>query len=141
MTKTNRLVALAACGLLAAAAVAQVVPQQALRLSGTYTLTNVSRSDDGTVRCDFSATITNEGEFDLASSIVLRNRNDASDVWARFGDYTIEAGGNVRVSASVTVPQRSFAAWANGRPPLFVYTEDGHGTLKTFEVPLSRVPG
>jgi len=141
MTKMSKIMALAVCGLAVAAAVAQGVPNQALRLSGTYTLTNVSRSDDGTVSCDFSATITNGGESDLDSRIVLRNRNDAADVWARFGDYTIEAGGNVTVSASVTVPQRSFAAWETGRPPLFVYTQDDRGTEKTFEVPMSRVPG
>lgn len=136
----KKLMLLAACGL-ALAAIAQEVPKQQIRLSGTYTLTNVSRSDDGTVRCDFSATITNDGGSDLDSRILLRNRNDAADVWARFGDYTIEAGRNVTVSASVTVPQRSFAAWENGRPPLFVYTQDARGTATMFEVPLSRVPG
>jgi hypothetical protein len=137
----KNVIALAACGLAVAAAVAQDVPKKPLRLSGSYRLSNITPSDDGTVSCDFSATITNEGDSDLASRILLRNRNVVDDVWARFGDYTIEAGGNVTVSASVTVPKRSFAAWETGRPPLFVYTQDERGTATMFEVPLSRVPG
>ncbi|HEX4823540.1 MAG TPA: hypothetical protein VFV19_04480 [Candidatus Polarisedimenticolaceae bacterium] len=139
--KTKIIGALAALGLVAAAASAQDVPKKPLRLSGTYSLSHVTTSDDGSVSCDFRATITNGGDNDLDSKIVLRNRNDATDVWGRFGDYTIEAGGNVTVSGSVTVPQRSFAAWQTGRPPLFVYTQDDRGTATMFEVPLSKIPG
>jgi hypothetical protein len=124
----------------AGVAIAQEHPTAPLKLSGTYKLQNVTPSDDGTVNFDFSATITNEGGNDLDSKILLRDLNDADKVWARFGDYTITAGGNVTVSGNVTVPQAVFAKWSNGgSPPVFVYTQNSRGDATMFGVPLSRV--
>jgi hypothetical protein len=122
-----------------APALAQENPTAPLQLSGTYQVQNVSASDDGTVNLDFSATITNEGGNDLASKILLRDLADADKVWARFGDYTITAGGQVSVSANVTLPKHVFASWSKGSsPPVFVYTQDSRGDFTMFAVPLSR---
>ena len=141
---TKQVLAAAILGMAVAAgasapALAQENPTAPLQLSGTYQLQNVSPSDDGTVNLDFSATITNEGGKDLDSKILLRDLADADKVWARFGDYTITAGGQVSVSANVTLPKAVFESWSNGSsPPVFVYTQDSRGDFTMFAVPLSR---
>jgi hypothetical protein len=115
-------------------------PTAPLQLSGTYTVQNVTPSDDGTVNMDFSATITNEGGKDLNGKILLRDFSDNDKVWGRFGDNSIPAGGHVTVSGNVTVPKAVYASWSNGgSPPVFLYTQDDRGGFTAFNVPLSAV--
>jgi hypothetical protein len=132
-------------GLVAAATLATPLPAQEnptapLQLSGTYSVQNVSPSDDDTVNLDFSATITNEGGKDLQGKILLRDFSDNDKVWGRFGDNSIPAGGTVTVSGNVTLPKHVFASWSNGgSPPVFLYTQDSRGDFTMFMVPLSKV--
>ena len=140
-----RIVASAIVGLTVAAgasapSLAQENPTVALQVSGTYQMQNVTPSDDGTVNLDFSATITNQGASDLSGKILLRDFSDNTKVWGRFGDNTISAGGNVTVSANVTVPKAIFASWSHGSsPPVFLQTQDSRGDLTMVNVPMSRV--
>jgi hypothetical protein len=110
-----------------------------LALSGTYQVTkpNVSQS---TVSMNFSATVTNAGTQDVKGPIVLRHPNVIQKVWYRFGEQTIAAGKNVTVSAVVTVPREEYDGWATGGPSLFFYTQNDRGDIKTFRIPLSKVP-
>jgi len=119
---------------------AQDAPAAPIRLSGTYQIKNVSPSDDGTTTTfDFSATITNDGGAEFDGKVLLRDRMDADNVWARFGDYTFVVNGNVTISDTVTVPSPQFAAFSKaGNPPVFVYTQDSRGELTMFQVPLSQ---
>jgi len=119
---------------------AQDKPEVPLRLSGTYDLQHVAVSDDGTVNMDFSATITNEGEKDLAGKLLLRDVSDNEKVWGRFGDNTIPAGGSAAVSGNVTVPKGVFESWSSGGgPTLFFYTPNSRGDVTMFRIPVSRV--
>jgi hypothetical protein len=121
---------------------AQDNPSPQLQLGGTYQVSNVTPSDDGTVNLDFSATITNQGDKDVQGKLLLRDYSNNETVWARFGDNTISAGGNVTVSANVTVPQAIFKSWSGGSsPPVYIYAEDSRGDVTMVNIPLSRVAG
>jgi hypothetical protein len=119
---------------------AQDKPTPQLQLGGTYQVANVTPSDDGTVNLDFSATITNQGAQDVSGKLLLRDYANNDTVWARFGDNTIAAGGNVTVSANVTVPKAVYASWSGGSaPPVFIYAENSRGDLTMVNIPVSRV--
>jgi len=118
---------------------AQEKPTAQLQLSGSYQVQNVTPSDDGTVNLDFSATINNQGASDVSGKILLRDYADNDKVWARFGDNTIAAGGNVTVSGNVTVPQSIFKSWSGGStPPVFIYAENSRGDVTMVNIPLVR---
>jgi hypothetical protein len=92
------------------------------------------------VNLDFSATITNQGAQDVSGKLLLRDYANNDTVWARFGDNTIAAGGNVTVSANVTVPKAVYASWSGGSaPPVFIYAENSRGDLTMVNIPVSRV--
>ena len=119
---------------------AQDKPSPQLQLGGTYQVANVTPSDDGTVNLDFSATITNQGAKDVSGKILLRDYADNDKVWARFGDNTISAGGNVTVSGNVTVPKAIYSSWSGGAsPPVYIYAENSRGDVTMVNIPLSRV--
>jgi hypothetical protein len=123
-----------------APSLAQEKPTAQLQLGGTYQITNATPSDDGTVNLDFSATITNQGAEDVSGEILLRDFSDNDKVWARFGDNTIAAGGNVTVSGNVTVPKAVFTSWSGGSaPPVFIYAENSRGDVTMVNISLSRV--
>jgi len=131
---------LAAAAVATAPAMSQDNPSPQLQLGGTYQVANVVPSDDGTVNLDFSATITNQGSKDVSGKILLRDFSDNDKVWARFGNNTIAAGGNVTVSDNVTVPKGIYDSWSGGSsPPVFIYAEDSQGDVTMVNIPLSRV--
>jgi len=122
-----------------APALSQEEPTPQLQLVGTYQVANVTPSDDGTVNLDFSATITNQGSKDVSGKILLRDFSDNDKVWARFGNNTIAAGGNVTVSDNVTVPKAIYDSWSGGSaPPVFIYAENDRGDVTMVNIPLSR---
>src|SRR5262245_3210879 len=124
------LAAVVGLGLAATPSLAQDNPTPQLQLGGTYQVANVTPSDDGTVNLDFSATITNQGDKDVSGKLLLRDYSNNETVWARFGDNTISAGGNVTVSANVTVPKAIYASWSGGSsPPVYIYAEDPRGAV------------
>ena len=139
-----RILAVATLGLTfvaggSAPSLAQGKPTAQLQLSGSYQVQNVTPSDDGTVNLDFSATITNNGPKDVAGKILLRDYANNEKVWARFGDNTIAAGGNVTVSGNVTVPKAIFKSWSGGStPPVFIYAENDRGDVTMVNIPLVR---
>jgi len=119
---------------------AQDNPAPQLQLGGTYQVANVTPSDDGTVNLDFTATITNQGGKDVSGKILLRDFSNNDTVWARFGNNTISAGGNVTVSGNVTVPKAIYGSWSGGSaPPVFIYAENSRGDVTMVNIPLSRV--
>lgn len=119
---------------------AQDNPNPQLQLGGTYQVSNVTPSDDGTVNLDFSATITNQGDRDVSGQILLRDYSNNETVWARFGNNTISAGGNVTVSGNATVPKAIYSSWSGGSsPPVYIYAEDSRGDITMVNIPLSRV--
>jgi hypothetical protein len=121
-------------------ALAQDNPSPQLQLGGTYQVANVTPSDDGTVNLDFSVTITNQGAKDVSGKLLLRDYANNDKVWARFGDQTISAGGNVTVSANVTVPKAAYSSWSGGgSPPVYIYAENSRGDVTMVNIPLSRV--
>jgi hypothetical protein len=121
-------------------ALAQDHPTPQLQLGGTYQVANVTPSDDGTVNLDFSATITNQGAKDVSGKILLRDYANNDKVWARFGDNTISAGGNVTVSGNVTIPKADYSSWSGGgSPPLYIYAENSRGDVTMVNISLSRV--
>jgi hypothetical protein len=141
---TMRRLAVASLGiaLLAGAStysVAQDNPKPQLQLSGSYQVKNVVPSDDGTVNFDFSATIVNDGADDVSGKLLLRDYSNNETVWARFGDNTISAGGTVKVSANVTMPNAKFKDWSGGTsPPVYIYAEDERGDVTMVNIPMVR---
>ena len=135
-------VAIVGVALLAGAStfsVAQDNPKPQMQLSGSYQVANVTPSDDGTVTLDFSATIVNDGADDVSGKLLLRDYSNNETVWARFGDNTISAGGSVKVSANVTVPQAIFKGWSGGTaPPVYIYAEDEQGDVTMVNIPMVR---
>ena len=141
MKTRTLLAAVLGAGLAASvASIAQDNPSPQLALGGTYQVANVTPSDDGTVNLDFSATITNQGDRDVSGKLLLRDYSNNETVWARFGDNTISAGGNVTVSANVTVPKAIYTSWSGGSsPPVYIYAENSQGDITMVNIPLSRV--
>ena len=132
--------ALIASALLSAtAAFAQDAPAPKINLSGTYEVTQATVGEDW-VTLDFKATIMNMGDEDLSGPVVLRHPNQIQKVWERFGDQSIPAGGSKTVSASTRVPREEYDGWTTGSPSLFFYTKNDRGDIKTFRIPLSKVP-
>jgi len=132
---------LAIVGALAASTVvlAQDSAAPPLSLSGTY---SVERANVGetTVSMTFNATVTNNGATDIKGPIVLRHPNIIQKVYYRFGEQSIAAGKNVKISGVVTVPRDEYDSWASGGPSLLFYTQNDRGDIKTFGISLSRVP-
>jgi hypothetical protein len=119
---------------------AQDNPNPQLQLGGTYKVSNVTPSEDGTVNLDFSATITNQGDRDVSGQILLRDYSNNETVWGRFGNNTISAGGNVTVSGNVTVPKAIYSSWSGGSSPsVYIYAEDSQGDVTMVNISLSRV--
>ena len=132
--------AIAAAALASLGAVAQDTPGSRLKLTGTYEVSHAVPSSDGTVNLDFAATIWNSGTDEVDGRVLLRHMNDAGKVWAQFGDATIAAGGQTRVSANVTIPSSVYDSWSSGGvPPLFVYAQNDRGDVTRFRVPLSKM--
>lgn len=132
--------AIAAAAAASLAAIAQDTPGAKLKLTGTYEVSHAIPSSDGTVNLDFAATIWNSGTDEVDGRVLLRHMNDAAKVWAQFGDATIPAGGETRVSANVTLPTSVYESWSSGgAPPLFVYAQNDRGDVTRFRVPLSKI--
>ena len=123
----------------ASAAFAQDAPEPKINLSGTYEVTHATVGEDW-VSLDFKATIMNMGDTDVSGPVVLRHPNQMQKVWERFGDQSIPAGGSKTVSASTRVPREEYDGWTTGGPSLFFYTKNDRGDIKTFRIPLSKVP-
>jgi hypothetical protein len=119
-------------------AFAQESVEAPLSLSGTYTLTSVY-PDTNTTSVDFSATITNAGAEDVTGVVVLRHPNVIQQIYYRFGEQTIPAGGNVTVSGAVTVPTPQFKDWATAGPGVFLNRQNARGDIETYRISCSKV--
>jgi|SRR6185436_13779747 len=130
------IIGLAVIGGAAALALAQDNPKGQMQLSGAWAAQNVSPSDD-TVSLDFSATIDNKGPNKVSGEFLLRDYANNDKVWGRFGKHTIDPGGSLTVSGSVTVPKHIFKSWTGGSsPPVYVYAEDKRGDVTMVNIPL-----
>jgi hypothetical protein len=119
-------------------ALAQETAEAPLSLSGTYTLTSVY-PDTNTTSMIFSATITNAGADDVTGVVVLRHPNVIQQIWYRFGEQTIPAGGNVTVSGQVSVPTPQFKDWATAGPGVFLNRQNARGDIETYRISCSKV--
>lgn len=119
---------------------AQDAPAPKLNLSGTYQVSGANVGEEW-VTLDFKATITNLAAEDASGIVVLRRPNDIQRVFERFGDQSIPAGGSTTVSGSVRVPRDEYDSWQkDATPALFLYMENDRGEIKTFRIPLSKLP-
>ena len=102
------------------------VPQ----LWASYSVADVNK---GVARTDmtFSFTLSNGGDGAVTiTKIVLADPAMADKGYATFDGGTIPAGGNLKRSDSVSVPNEIVASWKKkGQPALFVYTKTAQGNV------------
>jgi hypothetical protein len=105
-------------------------------LSATYQIASLN-ADSTSVSMDFSATVSNNGPKDLSGKIALNNPSVIQKIYNQFGDQSIPAGKNIKLSASVTVPREEYDAWVNRGPCLMFYMTTDRGDIKTYRIPMS----
>jgi hypothetical protein len=114
-----------AMGIVTPATVLAAGPQ----FSGTYKVTDVQPSGDS-VHLTFSYTLHVAQPSDLVVEAVKLGNPSASDKsYADFPGGTLHAGGSLKGSQSVTVPQAIYKKWKSGQPAaLFVRTAGDNGS-------------
>ena len=118
---------------------AQDTTKEEILLSGSYQIERMD-ADSTSVSMSFTATISNNGPTDLSGKIALNNPSVIQKVYKEFGEQSIPAGGNVKLSDNVTVPREEYNAWLSRGPNLTYYAQNDHGELKTFRIPLTGKP-
>jgi hypothetical protein len=109
-------------------------------VSGQYRLTRVDVGPSGATM-DFTASLVNPGDTDIAGNVLLRDPAVANRVFEDFGEQTIPARGLIRVTGIVTVPTEIYESWSKGdAPALFVNIEDERGSVAMHRVLLQRAP-
>ena len=123
---TVRALCLALALLFPILSMANDVPQ----LTATYATSNVSKGMENTDMI-FSFTLFNGGGGSVTvQKIVLSDPATADSAFGKFEGGAIPAGGNLKRSASVTVPNKIADSWkTGGQPALFVYTKTDEGNL------------
>ena len=106
--------------------VANDVPQ----LTATYATSNVSKGMENT-DMTFSFTLFNgNGGAVSVKKVVLADPATVDSAFGTFDGGAIPAGGNLKRSDSVTVPNKIADSWkTGGQPALFIYTRTDEGNL------------
>ena len=118
---------------------AQEVKADTIKLSGTYSLENVSVSDES-VSLTFKATIINNGDASVDGYLKLAEPNNLQRPMADFGSVSIASGGKTDVDANVDVPRSVYDSWSGtGQPTITFAWQDERGDILVHRVPLSRV--
>ena len=99
-------------------------------LTATYSASNLSRGIE-TTDMTFSFTLFNGGGGSVTvQKIVLADPATADRGYATFEGGAIPAGGNLKRSDSVTVPNKIADSWkTGGQPALFVYSKTDQGNV------------
>jgi hypothetical protein len=123
---TARVLGLAMILAFPALSVANDVPE----LTATYAVSNVSKGMENTDMI-FSFTLFNGGGGSVTvQKIVLADPATADSAFGKFDGGAIPAGGNLKRSASVTIPNKIADSWkTGGQPALFVYTKTDQGNV------------
>jgi hypothetical protein len=108
-------------------------------LSATYSIADVSKGME-TTDMTFSFTLFNGGGGSVVvQKIVLADPATADKAFGTFDGGAIPAGGNLKRSSSVTVPNRIAASWrTGGQPALFVYTKTDQGNISRTRIDAVR---
>ena len=133
--------ALALAGLVAVAVTpsrAQVVEDVTVNLSGTYTLEDVTVSEDS-VSLTFRATILNNGPADVEGFLKLAEPNNLQRPLADFGSVSISAGGKIDVDSTADVPRSVYNSWSSTQPTLNFAWQTDRGDILVRRVSLSRM--
>jgi hypothetical protein len=109
-----------------ALSMANDVPQ----LTATYAISDASKGMENTDMI-FSFTLFNgQGGSVTVQKIVLADPATADSAFGKFDGGAIPAGGNLKRSASVTIPNKIADSWkTGGQPALFVYTKTDEGNV------------
>jgi len=99
-------------------------------LTATYTTANVTKGVE-TTDMTFSFTLFNGGGGAVTvQKIVLADPATADSAFGTFDGGAIPAGGNLKRSKSVTIPNKIADSWKSGsQPALFVYTKTDQGNV------------
>src|SRR5262245_10905133 len=102
------------------------VPQ----LTATYATSNVSKGMENT-DMTFSFTLFNGGGGAISiKKIVLADPATVDSAFGTFDGGAIPAGGNMKRSDSITIPNKIADSWkSGGQPALFIYTRTDEGNL------------
>jgi hypothetical protein len=99
-------------------------------LTATYATSNVTKGMENTDMI-FSFTLFNGGGGSVTiQKIALADPATADSPFGTFNGAAIPAGGNLKRSSSVTVPNKIADSWkTGGQPALFVYTKTDQGNV------------
>jgi hypothetical protein len=99
-------------------------------LTASYATSNVSKGMENTDMI-FSFTLFNGGGGSVTiQKIVLADPATADSPFGKFDGGAIPAGGNLKRSASVTIPNKIADSWkSGGQPALFVTTKTDQGNV------------
>ena len=99
-------------------------------LSATFSVADAKPSGDA-VHATFSFALRSAQPSDLAvEAIKLGNPSASDQPYATFPGGTIPAGGELKASASITVPKKAYKKWKQGEPAaLFVRTAGDTGSV------------
>ena len=99
-------------------------------MTATYAIADVSPGVE-TTDMTFSFTLFNGGGGSVTiQKIVLADPASADSAFGTFDGGAVPSGGNLKRSASVTIPNKIVASWkTGGQPALFVYTKTDQGNV------------